>query len=171
MSLIHTSCCPCTWTDNLALKIADATALCGAPPGLLRAHIYHDLLNAKYPTSRPVIIREELYRWNDFYKNEFLRIYSPNAPIRDRWLRERELISRAIQHNWNFRPPSCCDCHASSRLSYTTDEAAAAIGVSISTIRELIRNSYLIARYPTSRPIVEASSLREFLISCRDEPR
>lgn len=167
---ISTSCCFCRWTDRIALNIADAAALCGAPAGILRAHIRHDLLSAKYPTTRPVILREELYRWKDFYANEFVPLYSPESPWEDTWLRERELLRRASRHDQDFSSPACCACHKSNRLAYTADEAGAAIGVSGTTIRKLIRGNYIVARYPSSRPIVEASQLIDYLEYCRDSP-
>lgn len=163
-------CCPCRWTDRIALNIADAAALCGAPAGILRAHIRHDLLSAKYPTTRPVILREELYRWKDFYANGFVPLYSPESPWEDTWLRDRELLRRASKHDQEFSSPNCCNCHKSNRLAYTTDEAGAAIGVSVTTIRNLIRDHYIVARYPSSRPIVEASQLIAYLEYCRNYP-
>lgn len=45
------------------------------------------------------------------------------------------------------------------KLAFTVQEAAAAYGVSADVIRAHIRHGNLAARYPTSRPIIDAAEL------------
>ncbi|MGF3056193.1 helix-turn-helix transcriptional regulator [Microbacterium sp. YY-01] len=51
------------------------------------------------------------------------------------------------------------------RLSLTLDEAQKATGVSRSIIEQAIRNNDLIARYPSSRPVIRVADLDEWLKS------
>lgn len=48
------------------------------------------------------------------------------------------------------------------KLAYAVQEAAAAYGVSADVIRAHIRAGKLVARYPTSRPIVGADELNSW---------
>lgn len=54
---------------------------------------------------------------------------------------------------------------AKPKLAYSIKEAAEACGVSVDTIRRAITANDLIARYPTSRPVVDADELRAWLAS------
>lgn len=56
-------------------------------------------------------------------------------------------------------------------LAYSIEEAAAAVGVSSSTIKNHIRLHNLIARYPHSRSVIEASELHEWLQHLPTEPK
>ena len=56
------------------------------------------------------------------------------------------------------------------KKAYTVQEAAAAYGVSADVIRAHIRHGRLVARYPTSRPIVGADELEDWFLSLPTEP-
>lgn len=58
-----------------------------------------------------------------------------------------------------------------SPIALTIPEAAKAVGVGVTTLREAIRNGDLIAHYPTSRPVVLRSELEEWLKSTPTEGR
>ena len=51
----------------------------------------------------------------------------------------------------------------SAPLAYTIADAAAAVGVSDRVIRRAIDKGDLTVRYPTSRPIILADELRDWL--------
>lgn len=51
----------------------------------------------------------------------------------------------------------------SAPLAYTIADAAAAVGVSDRVIRRAIDKGDLTVRYPTSRPVILADELREWL--------
>ncbi len=55
------------------------------------------------------------------------------------------------------------------KVSYTVQEAAEATGVSDRTIRRAIQSGHLIAIYPTTRPLIPAEELREWLASMPSE--
>ncbi len=48
------------------------------------------------------------------------------------------------------------------KLAFTVQEAAAAYGVSADVIRAHIKAGRLVARYPTSRPIIGAEELKDW---------
>ncbi|WP_102157663.1 helix-turn-helix domain-containing protein [Zhihengliuella halotolerans] len=48
------------------------------------------------------------------------------------------------------------------KLAYTIEEAAGVVGVSKDTIRAHIKRGDLVARYPSSRPVIAADELREW---------
>ncbi|MHA7303691.1 hypothetical protein ACX80E_00345 [Arthrobacter sp. TMN-49] len=51
------------------------------------------------------------------------------------------------------------------KLAYTVQDAAATYGVSADVIRAHIRAGKLVARYPTSRPIIGADELKNWFES------
>jgi hypothetical protein len=50
-------------TEPLAVTIPDAATLSGVSPRTIRRAIHSGRLVASYPTSRPIILVEELRRW------------------------------------------------------------------------------------------------------------
>lgn len=56
-------------------------------------------------------------------------------------------------------------------LAVTIDEAATACGVSRDVIKRALRAGELIARYPSSRPVIPMDELRSWLDSCPTESR
>lgn len=165
-------CCECRQSHVIAYDVNRAAKKLDVDPKLLRAHIWHDLLSAKYPTSRPVIKLTELNHWYDSYVD----VIKPYLEATDRPI-GATATSEAIHifflvNSWsmNQREKTCCDCHSVQKLAYTFEEAGDAIGVSSATIRRLVRDSYLIAKYPTSRPVIQVDDLVAFLESCPDEP-
>ena len=56
-------------------------------------------------------------------------------------------------------------------LAYTIQEAAASCGVSEKTIRRAMANGDLIAKYPTSRPVIPADELRDWIDRAPSQPR
>lgn len=58
-----------------------------------------------------------------------------------------------------------------SKIAYTLEEAAAACGYSIDTIRRAVRKSELVARYANSKPVIMATELIEWLESKPTEPK
>jgi hypothetical protein len=56
-------------------------------------------------------------------------------------------------------------------IAVTIDEAAALVGVSRDVIKRALRSGELIARYPTSRPVIFIDELRSWLQSCPTESR
>ena len=52
-----------------------------------------------------------------------------------------------------------------SKIAYTLEEAAAACGYSVDTIRRAVRKSEMVARYANSKPVIMASELTEWLES------
>lgn len=54
-------------------------------------------------------------------------------------------------------------------MAYTVQEAAAAYGVSADVIRAHIKLGKLVARYPTSRPIIGAEELDDWFESLPSE--
>lgn len=55
------------------------------------------------------------------------------------------------------------------KLAYTLDEAAAASGVSRTTINEALAKGSLVATYPTSRPVILAADLQDWLDTLPNE--
>lgn len=55
------------------------------------------------------------------------------------------------------------------KAAYTVQEAAAAYGVSADVIRAHIRANRLVAKYPTSRPVLGAQELQEWFESLPSE--
>lgn len=167
------SCCQHHLPSNLAYGVNDAAKLCGVEPRLLRAQIWHDLLAAKYPTSRPVIEYAELCRWYAAYIH-VIKPYIESAE-EDGHVTAIDEASHIffLVSSWsmNQQEKPCCNCHSIQKLAYTFEEAGEAIGVSAATIRKLVRDSYLIAKYPTSRPVILVEDLRSYIESCPDEPR
>lgn len=51
------------------------------------------------------------------------------------------------------------------RLAYTYDDAARAVGVSVKVIRRAVRAGHLAPVYPTSRPVILADDLADWLRS------
>ena len=49
------------------------------------------------------------------------------------------------------------------RLSYSLPEAAAAIGVSVQTIRRAIDKGDIVTRYPTRKPVIPVTELQSWL--------
>jgi len=49
------------------------------------------------------------------------------------------------------------------KLAYTYEEAAEAIGVSITSIRRIVDRGDLVARYPTKKPVILATELEDYL--------
>ncbi|MFI8413748.1 hypothetical protein ACIGB6_14940 [Paeniglutamicibacter gangotriensis] len=58
----------------------------------------------------------------------------------------------------------------SEKMAFTVQEAAAAYGVSTDTIRANIKAGNLIARYPTSRPVIGADELQDWFEALPTEP-
>lgn len=52
------------------------------------------------------------------------------------------------------------------RLAYTYDDAARAAGVSVKVIRRAVHDGHLAPVYPTSRPVILAEELMDWLRSC-----
>lgn len=50
-----------------------------------------------------------------------------------------------------------------NRIAYTIQDASRVVGTSESVIRAAIKRGDLAARYPSSRPIIEASELRTWV--------
>jgi excisionase family DNA binding protein len=50
-------------------------------------------------------------------------------------------------------------------VSYTYQDAAAAVGVSVDVIRRAVRTGDLEAHYPTSRPVILAADLKAWVES------
>lgn len=57
------------------------------------------------------------------------------------------------------------------KKAYTVQEAAATYGVSMDTIRANIKADNLVARYPTSRPVIGADELQDWFKSLPTEPQ
>ncbi|GAA3699385.1 hypothetical protein GCM10022377_10480 [Zhihengliuella alba] len=56
------------------------------------------------------------------------------------------------------------------RIAYTVEQAASAVGVSKDIIRAHIKRGNLVARYPSSRPIISAQELGDWLEALPTEP-
>lgn len=56
------------------------------------------------------------------------------------------------------------------KLAFNIEEAAAATGYSVDTIRRAIRSNDLVARYANSKPIILGTELSEWLESLPAEP-
>lgn len=56
------------------------------------------------------------------------------------------------------------------KFAYTYEEAAAACGVSIDTIRRKVRTGDLVPRYLTARPVIPADELQEWVMAAPTEP-
>lgn len=56
-------------------------------------------------------------------------------------------------------------------IAYNVTKAAEQAGVSVDVIRQAIKNGDLIARYPTSRPVIQRSELEEWLDTRPTEPK
>lgn len=56
------------------------------------------------------------------------------------------------------------------KKAYTVQEAAKAYGVSLDTIRANIKAGNIIARYPTSRPVISAKEMDAWFDSLPSEP-
>ena len=52
-----------------------------------------------------------------------------------------------------------------AKLAYSFEEAAAATGYSIDTIRRAVRNNQLVARYANTKPVITVTELTEWLES------
>lgn len=59
---------------------------------------------------------------------------------------------------------------ATKKLSYTYDEAAAAVGVSSRTIRQLVADGDLTAKYIGRKPVIKATELSDWLDTLPSEP-
>lgn len=53
-------------------------------------------------------------------------------------------------------------------MAYTVQEAAAAYGISLDTVRGNIKAGNLVARYPTSRPVIGADELKSWFNALPD---
>lgn len=58
-----------------------------------------------------------------------------------------------------------------TKLAYSVEEAAAATGYSVDTIRIAIRSHHLVARYANSKPVIRTSELDDWLESLPSEPK
>lgn len=58
----------------------------------------------------------------------------------------------------------------STEIRVTVQKAAEATGLSVDTIRNLITRREITAKYPTTRPMVSVSELREWIESAPDRP-
>lgn len=58
-----------------------------------------------------------------------------------------------------------------AKKAYTFAEAAEACGVSIDIIRRAVRNNDMIARYPTSRPVILNAELDAWLEALKTDPK
>jgi hypothetical protein len=56
-----------------------------------------------------------------------------------------------------------------ARIAYTYADAAEATGVSIDVIRRAVRAGDLVPAYPTTRPVLLADDLRDWLRACPSE--
>lgn len=56
------------------------------------------------------------------------------------------------------------------KLAYSIKDAAEAVGVSVTTLREAINRSELTVKYPTTRPVIPAEELTKWLDALPDEP-
>ena len=56
------------------------------------------------------------------------------------------------------------------KLAYSFEEAAAATGYSVDTVRRAVRNRELTARYGNSKPVILAGELSEWLEALPSEP-
>ncbi|WP_172512201.1 helix-turn-helix domain-containing protein [Glutamicibacter mishrai] len=63
---------------------------------------------------------------------------------------------------------TCCSCHVPKK-AYTVQEAAESYGVGVDTIRAHIKLGNLIARYPSSRPVIASDELRDWFNSLPEE--
>jgi len=59
----------------------------------------------------------------------------------------------------------------SDKLAYSIAEAAEVSAVSTDTIRRAIRSNDLAVKYPTSKPVIMAQELSDWLNSRPSEPR
>ena len=50
-------------TDKLAYTVDEAAAACGVSADIIRRAVRAKAIPAKYPTSRPVILRADLEAW------------------------------------------------------------------------------------------------------------
>lgn len=57
------------------------------------------------------------------------------------------------------------------RLALTISDAAAAVGYSPETIRQEIRDNYLVPSYANSKPVIPVEELQRWLRALPDEPR
>ncbi|QOD04870.1 hypothetical protein [Pseudarthrobacter sp. BIM B-2242] len=71
----------------------------------------------------------------------------------------------------DYQHANCCPCHTTRKIAYTLDEAAARVGVSARLLRAQIDNSYLLARYVNSKPIIAHEDLVSWLSSLPTEAR
>lgn len=55
------------------------------------------------------------------------------------------------------------------QLALTIPAAAMRLGMSVRALRRLIDDGRITVRYPTSRPVIEVSELRDFLASAPTE--
>ena len=56
-----------------------------------------------------------------------------------------------------------------SKIAYSIEEAAEAVGYSTDTIRRAIRNNDLSVKYANSKPVILASELESWLTSLSNE--
>ena len=57
-----------------------------------------------------------------------------------------------------------------TKKAYSFQEAAAAYGVSIDTVRRAVRRNDLAAKYPTSKPVIAAEELAAWFAALPSEP-
>ena len=59
----------------------------------------------------------------------------------------------------------------SGKISFTITDAAAAVGVSEPVIRRALAKGNLVAHYPTTRPVILADDLRDWIDSAPTDRR
>lgn len=58
--------------------------------------------------------------------------------------------------------PECCPCHA-TKLAYTYQEAANAVGVSVRSLQRLVERGDIAVKYIGSKPVIPAKELDAWL--------
>lgn len=69
----------------------------------------------------------------------------------------------------DYQHVNCCPCHTTRKIAYSLDEAAARVGCSTTLLRRQIANSYLVARYVNSKPLIAHEELVAWLNSLPTE--
>lgn len=56
----------------------------------------------------------------------------------------------------------CCSCHT-TKLAYTYQEAATAVGVSVRSLQRLVERGDLAVKYIGTKPVIRASELNDWV--------
>ena len=75
-------------------------------------------------------------------------------------------------NEWTDYPhANCCPCHTTRKVAYSLDEAAARVGVSSRTLKDQIRDNYLLARYVGTKALIAHDDLVTWFNNLPVEPR